>query len=126
MRCFVAILLAAPAAFAQTPDGAALFRKHCAACHRPGSETRAPLPEVLSQMPRQKIADSLEKGTMKAQAAMLSAAERTAVVNFLAKATVAPEAAGGGKCAGPAPRLANIAGWNGWGVDLENTRFQAA
>jgi polyvinyl alcohol dehydrogenase (cytochrome) len=126
MRGFVAILLAAPAALAQTPDGAALFRKHCGTCHRPGSETRAPLPEVLSQIPSQKIADSLEKGTMKAQAAMLSAAERTTVVNFLAKATVTPETAAGGKCAVPAPKLANIAGWNGWGVDLENTRFQAA
>ena len=114
-------------AIAQVPDGAALFRKHCAECHRPGSATRAPLPEAIAQMPRNKVADSLEKGTMKAQASMLSAAERAAVVNFLAKSPVAPEVkTAANMCPGTPPKLANIDGWNGWGVDLENTRLQPA
>jgi polyvinyl alcohol dehydrogenase (cytochrome) len=114
----------AAAAPDQAPDGAALFRKHCATCHYPGNPTRAPLPDMLALHPRQMIADSLEKGSMKVQAAPLSAAERAAVIDFLLKGTVAPQPAPANRCSAPPPALSALAGWNGWGVDLANTRYQ--
>ena len=120
---FTCILITAAAA--QKPDGGALFRKNCSTCHYPGNPTRAPLPGVLASITRQSIADSLEKGTMKAQAANLTAAERAAVVDYIVAG--APEAqvqAAANKCSTPPPAFMEIAGWNGWGVDLANTRFQ--
>jgi len=117
------VLLAAAAA--QTPDGAAIFKKNCSVCHFPGNTTRAPLPDMLALQPRQAIADSLEKGSMKAQAASLSAAERKAVVDFLTKGSIAPQQSSN-KCAAAPPAFGEIAGWNGWGVDLANTRYQSS
>ena len=96
-------------ALAQTPDGAALFKKHCAVCHFPGNTTRAPLPDMLALQPRQAIADSLEKGSMKAQAASLSAAERKAVVDYLAKGAVAPSSGRHQQMHGSAARLRQLA-----------------
>src|SRR5690242_11973148 len=100
---FLACIFVATA-WAQTPDGAALFRKHCATCHYAGNPTRAPLPYILALHPRQSIADSLEKGTMKALAANLSAAERNAVIDYLVKPSVAPQPpVAQNQCASPAP-----------------------
>src|SRR5258707_15240774 len=49
---------------AQGPDGAAIFERSCAVCHRPGTGTRAPLPDVLRQMTRESILRALEIGKM--------------------------------------------------------------
>jgi polyvinyl alcohol dehydrogenase (cytochrome) len=118
--------LLAYCASAQTPNGGYLFRRNCAACHFPGNTTRAPLPEVLASQSREKLLETLEKGSMKEQAAKLSPAERAAVVDYLVKPSVAPQAETvTNKCAAAPPALSQLAGWNGWGVDLANTRFQA-
>jgi polyvinyl alcohol dehydrogenase (cytochrome) len=115
------------AAAAQKPDGAALFHKHCGTCHYPGNPTRAPVPGVLALNTRQSIADSLEKGTMKAQAANLTAAERATVIDYvIAGAPATPTPAAANKCSAQAPAFTDLAGWNGWGVDLANTRYQSA
>lgn len=112
-------------ALAQAPDGAALFKKHCAACHFQGNTTRAPLPDMLALHPRQSLADALEKGSMKAQATALTAAERKAVVDFLARPSVSPQSDTiSNKCTAPPAAFSQLDGWNGWGVDLANTRFQ--
>lgn len=114
------------AAMAQTPDGNALFDKHCASCHRSGSETRAPLPNVLRTMSRDAIVKSLETGSMKAQGTALSRAEQLAIAASLSEqisSSAQPEA---GACAqGPSP-IPSLDGWSGWGVDPQNTRFVAA
>ena len=126
-RTALCICILAAGCWAQKPDGAALFQKHCATCHAPGNTTRAPLPGVLALNPRQAIADSLETGTMKAQAANLTAAERAAVVDYLAAGAIAPRSApAANQCAAPPPAFGEIAGWNGWGADLANTRYQPA
>jgi polyvinyl alcohol dehydrogenase (cytochrome) len=112
---------------AQTPDGAALFAKKCATCHFAGSPTRAPARDLLALNPRQLILDSLEKGSMKVQAEGLTAAERKAIVDFLVKPSTAPaQQISVNKCAAAAPAFGDLVGWNGWGVDLANTRFQPA
>lgn len=116
--------MVAPLATAAAPDGAALFKKNCAICHFPGNPTRAPLPEILALNPRQSVLDSMEKGNMKAQAAALSPAERAAIADYLAKPTSGDTKPAITKCAAAPAAFATTKGWNGWGVDLANTRFQ--
>jgi len=117
----LALFLIACGAFAQ--DGAALFEKHCASCHRPDSSTRAPLRDVLARVPRPAILAALETGNMKAQGAALTLVERRAIAEFLSPivATAEPRT---GFCAAPPVKLSDAIGWNGWGLDLANTRFQ--
>jgi len=106
-------------------DGAAIWKKSCAICHQASSETRAPLPEALAKLPRQRILASLETGSMKEQGALLSAQDREAVASFLAAAPAKLETSTGLCAAGVEPR-ADSPSWNGWGVDMANTRFQPA
>ena len=109
-----------------TPDGKALFEKNCAVCHKPGANNRAPLPEALAQRPNQSIVDALESGVMKAQAAGLSAVERQAIADFLAPRTgLSVQPVSENACAPGAKPLANLNGWNGWSVDLVNSRAQS-
>ena len=66
---------------------------------------------------------ALEAGIMRSQAQTLSAAEKHAVADFLSPRS-ADQAIRENPCpAGPHP-LPNLNGWNGWGVDLTNGRFQ--
>jgi polyvinyl alcohol dehydrogenase (cytochrome) len=117
----IPLFMIACGAWAQ--DGAALFEKHCTSCHRPGTDTRAPLREALARMPRPAILAALETGSMKTQGAALTAAERRTLVEFLSTASTTAEPRAG-FCASPATKLTGAIGWNGWGVDLSNTRFQ--
>jgi len=112
-------------AYAAAPDGAAVFQKSCTVCHKPNSENRAPLPEELGKMGRDRILTSLVSGTMKAQGASLSEDERAAVADYLAKTF------GSGRtdtlkgfCAAGYEPTTDSSYWNGWGVDLTNTRLQ--
>ena len=128
MRSWACLLWGSVALLAQAPEGAALFQKHCAACHKPGGENRAPLPEALFSMSRRAILTSLETGTMKAQGAALSETERNTVAEWLsAHGRRAPEGVSGLCPAPPAVGpVGAIRGWNGWGMDLANTRYQLA
>ena len=123
MRTWVFAVLSCAAAWCQ--DSRALFEKHCASCHRAGSETRAPLPDVLAQMPRQKILSAFESGSMKAQGAALSSEERSALAAFLSR-TVDTQASAGGNCPAGSSPVTDSTFWNGWGVDAVNSRFQPA
>jgi polyvinyl alcohol dehydrogenase (cytochrome) len=110
---------------AADPDGAALYREHCASCHDASAVTRAPAPAALRLMTPENIVASLETGGMKAQGAPLTAAQRRAVAEFLAgKTTGTPSPAQGGLCAGQAEFSLSGPAWNGWGADLGNSRFQ--
>ncbi len=110
---------------AQAPDGKALFAANCAMCHSPGGDNRAPLPEVLQQRPNESIVVALEAGAMRSQGARLTSLERRAVADFLSPRTAASEQPlKENSCSANAPRMANLDGWNGWGVDLVNSRLQ--
>ncbi|HWI18179.1 MAG TPA: PQQ-binding-like beta-propeller repeat protein [Vicinamibacterales bacterium] len=106
------------------PDGAKVFEEKCSGCHKPGSETRAPLPAVLKEMARAAIVKSLESGSMKAQGAALTADERLAVAMFLSAKIDAP-AALANTCPMPMPALSKLTGWNGWSASAGNTRYVA-
>ena len=112
---------------AAPPDGKALFQKHCALCHKPDADNRTPTSEALKRVPNGAIVVALETGSMKAQGAVLSAAERHAIADFLSpRETASSEPAHTNACPADAPALANLDGWNGWGVDLVNSRMQSA
>ena len=122
MRSLIWVLLASLPAWAQ--DGAELFEKNCAGCHKAGSPTRAPLPESLRKLSRQAIMETLVTGKMLAQAASLTMAERAEIAEYLAGNQ--PAEVSGGKCESAAAPLQNLSGWHGWSMDLTNTRFQSA
>jgi polyvinyl alcohol dehydrogenase (cytochrome) len=110
---------------AQNRDGAAVFQTICSNCHKEGSNTQAPLPDVLRKMPVQAILTALTSGKMQAIGAGLSVAERTAVAGYLGVAGVEsiPQSA---HCASNPPLSKSASSWNGWGIDASNSRFQNA
>jgi polyvinyl alcohol dehydrogenase (cytochrome) len=132
---FAATLLAAVAsagpALAQptAPNGQALFKEHCATCHA-GSDTRIPNVAALRAFPPEAIVNALTSGAMREQGSALALSERRAIAEFLAGrpsgSVVTAEIAG--RCGGAPSSFDMERGprWNGWGVDLANTRFQPA
>ena len=115
-------LIAASTAVAQQ-DGLQLFQKHCAACHQTGSATRAPLPDAMKSMTPEAVLAALESGSMKPQAAGLSAAERQALAKYIGLGARNVEQ-GAGMCAPDTQATSDSSYWNGWGVDFENSRLQ--
>ncbi|HTS74919.1 MAG TPA: PQQ-binding-like beta-propeller repeat protein [Bryobacteraceae bacterium] len=115
-----------PAAFAAEPDGATLYKAHCAACHDNPAESHAPAPAALRLMTPDNILRALESGTMKEQGATLAPAERRTIAEFLGKASGLTAAqAGAGMCADPKARFTpDGPSWDGWGAGLANTRYE--
>jgi polyvinyl alcohol dehydrogenase (cytochrome) len=130
------------------PNGEVVYKQHCAACHD-GTMPRMPSREALRAVTPEHIETALSSFTMRRQGAALNAAERRAVAEFLsgraagsyrapleaiAKSaycrTPSPPASDSAAqaAAGTPPRPDLLAGpaWNGWGVDLRNTRYQPA
>jgi polyvinyl alcohol dehydrogenase (cytochrome) len=129
MRCLAGLLafaaICAPAPQA-APDGPALFQKNCALCHKPDADNRTPTLQAIKFVPNAAIVTALESGSMKAQGSTLSAAERQAIADFLAPRITSVEPTRTNSCDAGAPPLSNLNGWNGWGVDLVNSRMQSA
>ena len=117
-------------AAAQVPDGEALFEAHCAACHLADVVPRALAIDNMRALPPAAVVGALTDGSMQAQGAELSAAERRAVAEFITGRRAAPRArAAAGACAAPPSEWPGMDGgpaWNGWGVDVTNRRFQPA
>ena len=129
----VALFFLPAAAMAQAaPSGAAVYKQHCAACHD-GSMPRMPSRAALGAMAPEHVESELASFGMRRQGAALSPAERRAVAEFVtgraagsyrAPLSVIPKSAycsagqtaSGDPLAGPS--------WNGWGVDLQNSRHQ--
>ena len=106
-----------------TKDADSLFATHCASCHAPFNATRAPWPDTLRLMTKSTILSALESGKMKAVGDGMSHEQRVAVANFLGQPDIAQERPVNSCPANSAP-MANSPLWNGWGVDLSNSRFQ--
>ena len=107
-------------------EGSQVFISRCIQCHDPNSESHAPMPEALANLPWQDIVKTLETGSMKAIGAQLSAAEKNAVARYLGRAGTAVLPQMTGSCASEAKPVDRGSSWNGWGVDERNTRFQPA
>jgi polyvinyl alcohol dehydrogenase (cytochrome) len=130
----VALLAVALPAAAQTPNGEAVYRQHCAGCHN-GSMPRMPNREALKTLTPEHVETALNSFSMRRQGASLTLAERRAVAEYVtgraagsyrAPLEVIPKTAycatDSGSSADP---LAGVS-WNGFGADTRNTRFQPA
>ena len=124
---FVAVCIPALAQHA----GESLYAQRCAQCHDNGNAgARAPSRSVLQSMPFDAVVRSLTTGTMGLITQDWTDADRAAVASFVTGKTAdAPSAAdnAAGQCAQDHASL-RLDGprWNGWGVDLANSRFQPA
>ena len=106
-------------------DGQKLYRTHCAICHEMANTAPFMNHFVLKAMAPENILSALTTGSMRSQGANLSQAERAAVAEFLTgKRPGALQPAGPNTCSKQPPRDFNGPRWNGWGVDLDNSRFQ--
>ena len=116
-----------------------MYTDHCATCHAAGTDPRTPTVAALRQRAPEEIVAALTTGLMRQQGSELTETERRAVAEYLSGRAIG--AAGStnstslanstgltGRCAGPtAPLNLSAPGqWNGWGVDVTNTRFQPA
>ena len=126
------LLLLWSAPFVSAQVGATLYQRSCAPCHDAGAE-RAPTHEALHAMTPERVLAAMESGPMISMANRRSAADRRAIAEFITGKSfehpldTAPATAA--MCTEPAPDFTNpTAGpqWNGWGLDLLNTRFQTA
>jgi polyvinyl alcohol dehydrogenase (cytochrome) len=116
---------------AQAPDGAALYKQHCATCHDAGFE-RAPGREALREMAPERVLAAMEEGVMVSMASRLNTTERRAIAEVVAgrsfsqplDTTPPPDA----MCAPAQREFDPWSGprWIGWGVDTNNTRYQDA
>ncbi len=116
----------------QPPDGQALYQQHCAKCHA-GQSTRAAQLDIMRRLPAEFVLHSLELGKMKFQGVLRTNEERRAIAEWVTNKKLKPEAATdetvAGFCADTPGDFVVEDGapqWNGWGVDMVNSRFQPA
>jgi polyvinyl alcohol dehydrogenase (cytochrome) len=112
-------------ASAAAPDGAAIYKDHCARCHD-APQGRTPALDALKARSADTILLALTTGTMTMQAQMLSGEEKRAVAEYLGgKSTSAaiPSRTCTASSAGLLETMSRPR-WNGWGNDASNTRFQ--
>lgn len=130
----LAVILASDSVFAQD-DAATLYARNCAQCHDTGSpDIRAPSRDVMKGMSPESIVRVLDTGTMAPLARNLSLSERQAVAeyltgNLIARTTGPNTSLETGQCQGVPKAFSrpfDIPGWNGWGGDETNRRFQSA
>ncbi len=116
-----------------TEFGFAIFQQQCMGCHgNPNAPLKAPEPSALRQLTPEAILDALTTGAMKVQGQALSDAQKKQVSESLSgrplgTATEGEAANMPNRCATnpPLPNPSPAAAWNGWGVDVANTRFQS-
>jgi polyvinyl alcohol dehydrogenase (cytochrome) len=127
----VGALSAAPAGAQQPVDAAAVYQKACASCHDQPTG-RTPSREALKDRTADAILQSLTAGSMALQAITLSTGEKRAVSEYLAGKPLGTSASVEGMCtassnpggAARPPAMGAIEGWNGWGADVSNSRYQ--
>ncbi|MBR0827022.1 PQQ-binding-like beta-propeller repeat protein [Bradyrhizobium manausense] len=116
-------------------DGAALYAAHCAQCHdTTDSQSRVPGRTALQAMSPELVLSTLTTGSMASIARTRSDEERKAIAAFVTgkavdDASLARTADSSGRCTLPpaaSPALLDGPRWNGWGVDVSNSRFQPA
>ena len=110
-----------------------LFEQRCASCHvNPTAGSRAPTREQLQGQTPERVLNALTTGSMAPMAMDLNEAQKRAIAEYVsgrAFGTAASGQASSMKNQCPPKPLGNPLegpGWNGWGVDAANTRFQRA
>ena len=107
------------------PDGAALYAQRCAMCHDKAA-AHVPSRESLGNRNPINIVMALMAGPMKPQAAGLSTDQARAIATYLtAEAAKHHPVTRPNLCTGTGKPLdLSATGWNGWGADGSNSRFQ--
>ena len=117
--------------WAQSPDGADLYKRSCAQCHDAGVN-RAPVRDAFRSMPAERVVAAMETGSMITMALNRTADERRAIAEFLTGNSLAnpivttPSASA--MCPASSARFDPASGprWTSWGQNTNNTRFQDA
>jgi len=115
-----------------TEFGFGIYEANCTSCHGNPAVERAPTPAQLRQLTPERIYAALTSGPMKAVGDTLTDEQRRQVAVSLAgkplgAATASAASDMPNQCSGNAAVLeVKQAGWNGWGADLGNTRYQPA
>src|SRR5215471_12797139 len=116
-----------------TETGWSLFQTRCAVCHLNPTVDRAVPAALIREMAPERIYESLMTGSMKEQSQGISDVQKRRIAEFLAGRPLGSSKAGNAKdmpnkCTRN-PVMTDLsagAGWNGWGNDNSNTRFQTA
>jgi polyvinyl alcohol dehydrogenase (cytochrome) len=108
-------------------EASTLYEQFCASCHDHPHD-RIPARELIARRTADEVMQALTNGLMRTQAAGLNVNDRVAVATFVTgKAPTgnngrAPER---NLCTGARSPPADTApSWNGWGRDLDNSRYQ--
>jgi len=109
------------------PTGEGLYGERCAECHDRGTPGMPPRAS-LESMTADAIRAALTSGVMQSIGSTLTETQRNLIVQHLTRAsappTIAPATAA---CPPSAPAFTpGSIGWNGWGTDPEQRRFQSA
>ncbi len=115
-----------------TEDGFGLFQRQCMRCHGyPTKMKGAPGPSAIRELPPERIYAAMIEGKMHENSRRLSEEEKVRIAEFLSNRPLGSAGPGDAKnmpnrCASNPPLADPLKGpaWNGWGVDVENTRFQ--
>ncbi len=128
---YVAVVLSAQLLWAQARTGEALFAASCAGCHLANVIPRALSVDNMRAMTPEAIVGALTDGSMQQQGSELSVADRQAIAEFITGRSLDSVADDrlGWCTAGRSrewPGFDSGPVWNGWGVDIANTRNQPA
>src|SRR5437868_6239224 len=85
----LSLTIAAIVMHAQSPDGAAVYARHCARCHEMDKTGWAPKREMLAKLPPEAVLGTLHLGFM-SMVATLTDAEKTAVTSYILSKSVDP------------------------------------
>jgi polyvinyl alcohol dehydrogenase (cytochrome) len=110
-----------------SPEGEALYKQRCAVCHD-NAQDRIPPLFLIRRRSAEDVIQTLTNGSMKQQAAGLSAEQiRALAIHLTGKLPGAPieEKLAANRCTGaPPPLNLKAPQWNGWGFDSDNSRYQ--
>jgi polyvinyl alcohol dehydrogenase (cytochrome) len=116
-----------------TEFGISAFERECTKCHGNAAVERAPSPAAIRQMPPERIYAALTTGVMRTEAANLTDEQKRRLAEYMGGRPLGSAVLGDASqmpnhCAagGTLPDPEKSPAWNGWGVDVHNTRFQGA
>ncbi len=110
-----------------SPEGDALYKQRCAVCHDSPQDRTPPL-FLIRRRSTEDVIQTLTNGSMKQQASGLSMGQVKALAIHLTgkqPGTAVQPNLEANLCKGTPPTIdLKDPQWNGWGVDLDNSRYQ--